>query len=108
MSNDYDYAAYNRAVSQGLVKPRKGEEDHYPDTYKLPTHVTFSDQSVHSNEKTPGGHWMEAEDDRYYFHPSEYNLKNTPPDALGDYFRNYEKKGTSVVLPDGRIIEGTK
>ena len=108
MSNDYDYAAYNRAVSQGLVKPRKGEEDHYPDTYKLPTHVTFSDQSVHSNEKTPGGHWMEAEDDRYYFHPSEYNLKNTPPDALGDYFRNYEKKGTSVVLPDGRIIEGAK
>jgi hypothetical protein len=51
---------------------------------------------------------METEDGRYYFHPSKHNLVNTPPDKMADYFRNYEKKGTSVVLPDGRIIEGTR
>jgi hypothetical protein len=51
---------------------------------------------------------MEGGKDRWYFHPSEHNLKNTPSDRLADYFHNYEKRGTHVVLPDGRIIEGTQ
>ena len=52
-SNDYDYAGYRNAVAKGLVKPKEGEEDHYPDTFKLPNHVTFSNESMYSNEKTP-------------------------------------------------------
>jgi hypothetical protein len=108
LSDDYDYAGYDRAVAQGLIESRAGEEAHYPDTFKLPNHITFSEQSKYSNEKTPGGRWMETEGGRYYFHPSEHNLKNTSPDAMAEYFKNYEKKGTSVVLPDGRIIEGSR
>ena len=106
-SDDYDYEGYKNAVKRGEIKPRKGEEDHYPDTYKLPNHPTFSDQSKYSNEKTPGGTWV-GQEPYYYFHPSEHNLKNKSPDELGEYFHNIEKKGTHVVLPDGRIIEGTK
>ena len=107
-SDDYDYAGYRNAVAKGLIKPKEGEEDHYPDTFKLPNHVTFSNESMYSNAKTPGGNWMETDKGEYYFHPSAHNLKNTPPDAMADYFKNYEKQGTYVVLPDGRIVGGSK
>jgi hypothetical protein len=99
---------YKKAVKSGEIKPRKGEEDHYPDTFKLPNHPTFSEQSKYSNEKTQGGVWQEGNEGRYYFHPSEHNLKNKSPEDLGTYFTEREKKGTHVVLPDGQIIEGTK
>ena len=106
--SDYDMEGYKAAVKSGKIKPRAGEEDHYPDTYKLPNHPTFSEQSIYSNADTQGGKWQEGEEGRYYFHPSEHNLKNRSPDELGEYFHNQEKKGTHVVLPNGHLVEGTK
>ena len=106
--SDYDMEGYMAAVKSGKINPRIGEEDHYPDTYKLPNHPTFSEQSKYSNADTQGGKWQEGEEGRYYFHPSEYNLKNRSPDELGEYFHNQEKKGTHVVLPNGHLVEGTK
>jgi hypothetical protein len=106
--SDYDMEGYKAAVKSGKIKPRVGEEDHYPDTYKLPNHPTFSEQSIYSNADTQGGKWQEGEGGRYYFHPSEHNLKNRSPDELGEYFHNIEKKGTHVVLPNGHLVEGTK
>jgi hypothetical protein len=105
--SDYDIDAYKAAVKRGDISDTMATGGHGPDTFKLPNHPTFSEESVHSNEKTQGGRWIGA-DPYYYFHPSEHNLKNKSPDELGEYFHNREKKGTHVVLPDGRIIEGTK
>lgn len=105
--SDYDIDAYKAAVKRGDISDTMATGGHGPDTFKLPNHPTFSEESVHSNEKTQGGRCI-GEEPYYYFHPSEHNLKNKSPDQLGEYFHNREKKGTHVVLPDGRIIEGTK
>jgi hypothetical protein len=106
--SDYDMEGYKAAVKSGKIKPRAGEEDHYPDTYKLPNHPTFSEQSKYSNADAQGGKWQEGEGGRYYFHPSEHNLKNRSPEKLSEYFVNQEKKGTHLVLPSGELVEGTK
>ena len=63
MLNDpYDYTAYaaNTPIDDLIY------EGHWPDTYKLPSHPTFSDEFVYSgvpSEKNPygevGGHWEE-------------------------------------------------
>jgi hypothetical protein len=106
--SDYDMEGYKAAVKSGKIKPRAGEEDHYPDTYKLPNHPTFSEQSKYSNADAQGGKWQKGEEGRYYFHPSEHNLKNKSPEKLSEYFVNQEKKGTHLVLPTGELVEGTK
>ena len=106
--SDYDMEGYKAAVKSGKIKPRVGEEDHYPDTYKLPNHPTFSEQSKYSNADTQGGKWQEGDEGRYYFHPSEHNLRNRSPEKLSEYFVNKEKKGTHLVLPTGELVEGTR
>jgi hypothetical protein len=32
-------------------------EDHFPDTYKRPSHPTFSNESIYSTPENPGGRW---------------------------------------------------
>ena len=81
---------------------------HGPATFKLPNHPTFSEESMHSTSEMPGGKWQKGDNDRWYFHPSEHNLKNRSPEELSKYFINKEKKGTHLVLPTGQLIEGTK
>jgi hypothetical protein len=52
---DYDYAGY---VKNALGSMSLGEGGmHWPDTYKLPAHQTFSDQSQYANPSA--GSWME-------------------------------------------------
>jgi hypothetical protein len=33
-----------------------GPNKHFPDTYKTPLHPTFSNESIYSNDFTPGGY----------------------------------------------------
>lgn len=54
-----DYNLKQLFLDSGAVKPTNG---HFPDTYKLPNHPTFSDESIYSNKEHPGGHW---EGDKY-------------------------------------------
>jgi hypothetical protein len=49
---DYDYYSLFRNGATGSVK------DHFPDTYKRPTHPTFSDESIYSVPGNTGGHWQ--------------------------------------------------
>lgn len=58
----YDYESYyNNEIKPNpigyeairITRP----DSHFPDTYKLPGHETFSDESIYSNNKTRGGHW---------------------------------------------------
>ena len=101
---DYDYAGY--VAKYGNPDQSKGQ--HLTDEYKLPEHITFSTGSKYSAPDIQGGQWQSGGTDKWQFTPSEQNLRNTPAGALGDYFRNYENKGTFVKLPDGTFVEGSK
>src|SRR6218665_2634982 len=52
---------------------------HFPDTYKLPNHPTFSDESIYFNDKTRewAGHWNQRDDGSTEYVP--YNPKNKMP-----------------------------
>ena len=65
---------------------------HGPDTFKLPNHPTFSEESVHSTPEKSGGRWQQGDEDRWYFHPSEHNLKNKSPEELGEYLLIKKRK----------------
>jgi len=49
---------------------------HGTDTYKLPNHMTFSNESKYSNDQHKGGTWGTTPDGRYTFTPTEWNIKN--------------------------------
>ena len=51
----YDYYSFYR---NGDYKDKSFNiEAHFPDTYKRPDHVTFSDESIYSTPENPGGSW---------------------------------------------------
>lgn len=90
-SNDYDYDSW-QAANPG-VEMAPGQ--HYPDTYKLPNHMTFSDESIYNKDGAEGGHWG-LEDGKDTFTPGKTNLENHSPDELRDYFKRVE--------PDTKLI----
>jgi hypothetical protein len=62
-----------------------------PDTFKLPNHITFSDQSMyHGKDGNEGGRWSKLADDRWSFTPSMTNLENHSLKEMQDYFKKYE------------------
>lgn len=82
---DYDYAG---AAAAGLKPDERG---HMPDTYKLPNHITFSNESVyHGKNGTAGGQWDKLPDDKWMFTPGRTNLENYSPIQLQQYFQQYE------------------
>lgn len=94
---DYDLEAARRAG----VQP--DERGHMPDTYKLPNHMTFSEESIHSNPQTPGGRWEwmghdERAHDLWNFRPTDYNLQQHPANEMERYFNRYEPDST-VQIP---------
>lgn len=84
---DYDMEGFKRDNPDAQIGP----EQHYPDTYKLPNHPTFSDESkYHGKEGAEGGHWDKKEDGTYSFTPGKTNLEHFTPDQLRDYFHRVE------------------
>lgn len=94
---DYDYDSWQKANPGVEMAPGQ----HYPDTYKLPNHMTFSDESIYSNDKSPGGHWGQ-EDGKDTFTPSEFNLKQHSPEEMQDYFNRVEPD-SKLILPHSEI-----
>lgn len=90
---DYDMEGWRKET--GLDSLPEGQ--HYPDTYKLPNHMTFSDESKYSTPETPGGHWEEYEKGKWNFTPSKFNLEQHPLEEMKDYFKNVEG-------PDARLV----
>lgn len=56
----YDWRRYfkNKTVIQNFESLKYN--GHFPDTYKLPGHPTFSNESVYTDKKNPGGEWVEV------------------------------------------------
>lgn len=91
--DSYNYAA---AVAAGVQPNANG---HWPDTYKLPNHMTFSDESKYHSEATPGGHWEDLGNDKWKFTPSEHNLKQHSEEEMRKYFKDYEPDSELNILP---------
>jgi hypothetical protein len=62
-----------------------------PDTYKLPNHMTFSNDSVYSTPEHQGGRWIQGGDGHWIFLPSEYNMQQHPMPEMEEYFRRTEQ-----------------
>lgn len=91
---DYDLRG---AWKAGAVR---SENDHLPDTWKKPAHITFSDGSIYANAKNPPGQWAQQPGDRWsYTAPATMTRYRDPSDLL-NYFQVYEP-GNSVTLPRG-------
>src|SRR6185369_6907776 len=90
---DYDYESWQKANPGVQMAPGQ----HYPDTYKLPNHITFSDESMYHGGDNQGGHWGTNEQGKDTFTPGPTNLKNYSMEALQDYFKRVEPD--AVLLP---------
>ena len=91
-TNDYDMQG---AFKAGLGR---GGNGHFPDTFKKPNHMTFSDESIYSTPQQQGGRWSDAGDGNYVFWASPTNMQQNSPVSILDYFKRNEP-GSVPVLP---------
>lgn len=82
----YDLAGYINKY--GIPDRSKG---HLVDEFKLPHHITFSDESKYSTPETPGGKWRKDESEKWHYTPSDYVLKQHGAEKLQKYFNENEK-----------------
>ena len=90
LSNDSDYDL--RGLFKNNPNQAPSSNLHFPDTYKRPNHITFSDQSIYHNPKggVVGGHWG-VENGKDFFQASPLNVKNAGgEEGLKRYFQKYE------------------
>ena len=93
-SDDYDYDAWRAAGS-----PADPVTGHGPDTYKLPNHMTFSNESIyHGKDGAEGGQWSKNPDGSWTFTAGPTNLQHHSAEELQDYFRRVEP-GNKLILP---------
>jgi hypothetical protein len=97
-----DYNTHD-AWMAGLTPDARG---HLPDTFKLPNHITYSDESVYS--KVPGapepGKWRQ-ENKQWVFYASPTNIQNAGGrQDLVNYFKKYEPDSL-LVLPDNSFTK---
>lgn len=91
---DYDYAGARAAG----INPAANE--HWPDTYKLPNHITFSTDSKYSKPGQEGGTWSQI-DGKWHYAPSSFVLSQHSPDELKQYFARAEPDSV-LDLPKAR------
>lgn len=86
--------------NRGLFKELDGKdipEGHGPDTYKKPSHPTFSEESkYHGVDGNEGGKWGETADGKGTFTPGKTNIDNGLDDT-----REYLKRAD----PDVTLVE---
>lgn len=96
---------------EGYIKkygvPDTSAGQHLTDEFKLPNHITFSKDSIYSNDKTPGGEWLQISDGKWTYTPSDYVLSIHPGKELKEYFEKYEPEST-LILPKSEEIEETE
>lgn len=86
---DYDMEGYIKENPTALFN----HEGHYPDTYKLPNHPTFSDESKYHSSATPGGHWSREG----FYAPSDYVLNRQ--EGWNNFLKRFyeQERGTGAV-----------
>lgn len=95
-SKDYDTRS---AFKSGLTPDERG---HLNDEWKLPNHITYSDEarSARAPNAPPAGKWVGDDKGGWSFYASPTNIKNAgSPEALQQYFQKYEP-GVKLVMPE--------
>jgi hypothetical protein len=98
---DYDTLGY---IAKYGMLPDQSKGEHLTDEFKMPNHMTFSDESMYSNPTTQGGNWKQGGQDLWAYTPSEFNLKTTPLKDLMKYFQRIENPGTALNMPNGKLL----
>jgi len=96
-AEDYDLQG---AWAGGVAPAPNG---HLPDTYKLPNHMTFSNDSQYSNAQHTGGQWQQDPNGKWVFWASPFNMNTQGASTLADYFRMREPDSTLVLPIDYRL-----
>ena len=104
--NISEAADYNTkdAYLAGLTPDERG---HLPDTFKMPNHITYSDESVYSQhpEAPSPGKWRQGPDGKWVFWASPTNVQNAGGlTKLQQYFREKEPDAT-LIFPSYSAID---
>lgn len=98
---DYDYRGYwKNEDREGILGSNPNA--HFTDKYKQPTHPTFSNESIYSNNKTPGGSWIEGKG-TWLFKHNKYTARQA--DRTADYLNGTGEGfilGTDTIIPNKR------
>lgn len=115
----YDYIGfYNENPERAYELLKENPDTHFTDKYETPLHPTFSDESIYSNDRTKGGHWIEHPNNKWEFQHSDYtaeHLEDTNRYLQENDINSYATYKNGVVLNPAivigskkRIYDGTK
>ena len=97
----YDYKSwYNEDPNRAYALLNDNPNAHFDDKWKTPYHPTFSDQSVYSNAKHPGGTWGRFDYRDAYYAPL-FSYVN-PNDRIG-YLNIAEDNGVVPFMNNGSM-----
>ena len=97
----YDYKGwYNEDPNRAYALLNDDPNAHFDDKWKTPYHPTFSDQSVYSNAKHPGGTWGRCDFRDIYYAPF---VSNVPFNRRLNYIVDAENNGAMIANNAGMI-----
>ena len=97
----YDYKSwYNEDPNRAYALLNDDPNAHFDDKWKTPYHPTFSDQSVYSNAKHPGGTWGRRDFRDIYYAPF---ASNVPFGRRLNYIIDAENNGAMIANNAGMI-----
>ena len=103
----YDYKGfYKENPARAYEMLNDNPNAHFTDKYKTPKHPTFSNESIYSNDVTPGGSW-DYIDGRDVYRFSDYTFEHS--DETLDYLNREDPSVVAtykggVVLPEVEVI----
>ena len=108
----YDYIGfYNENPERAYELLKENPDTHFTDKYKTPLHPTFSDESIYSNDRTKGGHWIEHPNNKWEFQHSDYtaeHLEDTNRYLQENDINSYATYKGGVVLNPAIITDSKK
>ena len=97
----YDYKGwYDEDPNRAYALLNDDPNAHFDDKWKTPYHPTFSDQSVYSNAKHPGGTWGRRDFRDIYYAPF---VSNVPFNRRLNYIVDAENNGAMIANNAGMI-----
>lgn len=94
---DYDYRGYWKNEDRDAIL-NSNSRVHFTDKYKTPNHPTFSNESIYSNNKTPGGTWVRGKGTWLFKHN---NFTARQANRTKEYLTN---TGEGYILNNDTII----
>jgi hypothetical protein len=98
-NQNYDYRGFwknEKELRNNILQ--ENTDAHFIDKYKTPGHPTFSNESMYSNDKTPGGSWSQDKNNNWYFTHSPYTAN-----YANKTFKYLEGTGETSILNNDTI-----